>query len=41
MFGSLNKEDNGMDKKDEMSISGFNLLPTKDPRTDGICIVPV
>ena len=25
LFGSLNKEDNGMDKKDEMSISGFNL----------------
>ena len=25
LFGSLNKKDNGMDKKDEMSISGSNL----------------
>jgi len=25
LFGNLNKEDKEMDKKDEMSISGFNL----------------
>ena len=25
LFGSLNKEDKEMDKKDEMSISGSNL----------------